>query len=262
MSLRVNGQKTSRDDYLSQLLNSGMQAKAAEHAPQGIILEQPVSVEKLPGFAQGLVSVQDTAAQLAAPLLEVKPGHKVLDVCAAPGGKTAHILETSPQLAELVAVDIDPQRLARIEENLRRLELTARLICGDAARPDSWWDGGGFDRILLDAPCSATGVIRRHPDIKVLRRPEDVAHITAVQQRLLDVVWTLLKPGGMLLYATCSVLPQENENQMALFVERNQNACYQSVAAPWGHERPFGRQIFPGEQDMDGFYYARMIKSA
>jgi 16S rRNA (cytosine967-C5)-methyltransferase len=260
MSLRINRQKTSREEYLDQLMQRGMSATLAESAPLGIILEQAVAVEKLPGFAQGLVSVQDIAAQLAAPLLQVATGHRVLDVCAAPGGKTAHIMEITPSVAELVALDIDSQRLQRVGENLQRLQLDARLICGDAARPAAWWDGVEFDRILLDAPCSATGVIRRHPDIKMLRQARDVTRICALQKQILEAVWPLLKPGGMLLYATCSILPEENEAQMAWFVERNHNACYQSIDAPWGQQRPLGRQIFPGEQNMDGFYYARITK--
>ncbi len=260
MSLRVNRQKTSREEYLGQLMQIGIPARLADWAPEGIILEQAVNVDKLPGFAQGLVSVQDIAAQLAAPLLQLESGHRVLDVCAAPGGKTAHILETAPQLAEVVALDIDSQRLQRVGENLRRLQLVAHLICGDAANSATWWDGVGFDRILLDAPCSATGVIRRHPDIKVLRRAQDVTRVCALQQQILEAIWPLLKSGGMLLYATCSILPEENEAQIARFVERNHDACYQSIDAPWGQLRPFGRQIYPGEQNMDGFYYARIMK--
>jgi 16S rRNA (cytosine967-C5)-methyltransferase len=261
MTLRVNRQKSQRDAYLDLLQENGLGAHATQFAPQGIVLEQAVNVEKLPGFAQGMVSVQDSAAQLAAQLLQLQAGQRVLDVCAAPGGKTAHILETTADLAEVVALDIDSQRLVRVEQNLLRLGLTARLICGDAAKPPSWWDGVLFDRILLDAPCSATGVIRRHPDIKVLRQPEDVQRVRTLQQHILDAVWPLLKPGGMLLYATCSVLPEENEFQVTRFIERNQNACYQRFDAPWGHQRPFGRQIFPGEQEMDGFYYACITKS-
>ena len=260
MSLRVNRQKTSREEYLGQLLQNGMLATLAESAPLGIVLDQAVNVERLPGFAQGLVSVQDVAAQLAAPLLQVESGQRVLDVCAAPGGKTAHILETAPQLAELLALDIDAQRLQRVGENLERLQLSARVLCGDATDPAAWWDGVGFDRILLDAPCSATGVIRRHPDIKVLRHARDVTRVCVLQQQILEAIWPLLKPGGMLLYATCSVLPEENEAQIAWFVERNHNACYQSIDASWGQQRPFGRQIFPGEHNMDGFYYARITK--
>ena len=262
MVLRINQQKTTRDEYLCLLQSAGINAIEADYAPHGVILTHPVGVEKLPGFHQGLVSVQDSAAQLAAGLLQTQAGERVLDVCAAPGGKTAHLLETMPKLAEMVALDIDSQRMRRVEDNLRRLHLNASLICGDAITPQQWWDGVYFDRVLLDAPCSATGVIRRHPDIKVLRQGQDVSRIIELQRQILDAMWSLLKPGGMLLYATCSVLPEENEKQIALFIERNKNACYQSIDAPWGHERPFGRQIFPGENQMDGFYYACMVKSA
>ena len=260
MSLRVNRQKISRGDYLGLLSQNSMRGAVAEWAPEGIVLEHAVNVEKLPGFSEGLVSVQDIAAQLAAALLDVESGQRVLDVCAAPGGKTAHILETTPELSELVALDIDSRRLQRVDDNLHRLNLTANVICGDAADPSSWWDGKGFDRILLDAPCSATGVIRRHPDIKVLRQAADVEQVGELQQRILEAVWPLLKPGGMLLYATCSVLPQENEAQINSFVERNHNACYHSIDVPWGHQRSFGRQVFPGEHYMDGFFYARVTK--
>jgi 16S rRNA (cytosine967-C5)-methyltransferase len=262
MTLRANRQQITGEDYLKQLHGKGIQAEAAPYVPDGILLAHPTSVENLPGFHQGLVSVQDSAAQLAAGLLQTEAGQRVLDVCAAPGGKTAHLLETTTQLSQMVALDVDPHRLQRVEDNLRRLKLNATLIRGDATKPQSWWDGVLFDRILLDAPCSATGVIRRHPDIKVLRQAKDITRIAQLQRQILDAVWSLLKPGGMLLYATCSVLPEENEKQMALFVERNNNACYQSISAPWGHKRPYGRQIFPGENHMDGFYYACMVKSA
>jgi len=261
MTLRVNQQKISREDYVRLLQNEGIQASEAAWVSHGLILDQPINVEKLPGFNQGLVSVQDSAAQLAVGLLQAKSGERLLDACAAPGGKTAHLLETTPQL-ELVALDLDPQRLQRVSENLRRLNLDATLICGDAAQPQRWWDGTLFDRILLDAPCSATGVIRRHPDIKVLRQAEDVKRVALLQRQILDAIWPLLKPGGMLVYATCSILPEENEDQVALFIEHNKDACYQGISAPWGHERRYGRQIFPGEDRMDGFYYACMVKSA
>ncbi|MGR9012474.1 MAG: 16S rRNA (cytosine(967)-C(5))-methyltransferase RsmB, partial [Gammaproteobacteria bacterium] len=213
MALRVNLSKTSREDYLQRLAGQDIAAQIVSFCPSAIVLDNPVPVNVLPGFADGLVSVQDTAAQLAAGLLDVKPGHRVLDVCAAPGGKTAHILETQPQLTELVAVDIDESRLQRVSENMQRLNLQAKLVVGDAANPESWWDGKPFDRILLDAPCSALGVIRRHPDIKLLRRAEDIGQLQALQQSILQAVWPLLAPGGQLLYATCSILKQENERQ-------------------------------------------------
>lgn len=261
MTLRVNCLKSDRGKYLKQLTESGLTAKAALHTDSGIILDQPVNVEALPGFAEGFVSVQDSAAQLAAQLMDLLPGQRVLDVCAAPGGKTAHILETQPQLEELLAVDVDSSRLPRIEENLKRLNLNARLVKADASDVQQWWDGTAFDRILLDAPCSATGVIRRHPDIKMLRTAEDIVRVTQLQQQILDSVWPLLRVGGMLLYVTCSILPEENEHQVAAFVERHKNAYHQDLGVSWGQKRPFGQQIFPGEDDMDGFYYACMVKS-
>ena len=264
MVLRVNQRKTTRTDYLELLCQKEMAAQALAYCPLGIILEKPVPVEMLPGFADGLVSVQDGAAQLAAPLLNAKPGHRVLDVCAAPGGKTAHLLELQPELRELVAVDIDAGRLKRVKDTLGRLQLAATLIQGDAAMPGSWWDGKQFDRILLDAPCSATGVIRRHPDIKILRREEDVAAIALLQKKNLSSVWSLLAPGGELLYVTCSILKQENEEQMIEFLSRNEDAEERPVeveSSGWGLSCLHGRQILTGDASMDGFYYARITKN-
>ena len=194
MVLRVNLAKTSREDYLQLLTGQDIAAQTISFCPSAIRLDKPVPVDLLPGFTDGLVSVQDTAAQLAAGLLDVQPGHRVLDVCAAPGGKTAHILESQPQLKELVAVDIDETRMQRVRENLQRLNLQATLVVGDAAKPEDWWDGKPFDRILLDAPCSALGVIRRHPDIKLLRRAEDIGQLQALQKSILQAVWPLLAP--------------------------------------------------------------------
>jgi 16S rRNA (cytosine967-C5)-methyltransferase len=224
------------------------------------MLDKPVSVELLPDFVAGVVSVQDAAAQLAAGLLAVEAGQRVLDMCAAPGGKTAHILETQPDLKELVAVDIDAARMQRVGENLQRLHLSATILVGDAAKPETWWDGQLFDRILLDAPCSATGVIRRHPDIKLLRRPEDINQLHALQKAILEAVWPLLAPGGVLLYATCSVLKQENEQQIMAFLAAHPDALVELFADSWGRAVACGRQILPGDQGMDGFYYARLVK--
>ncbi len=211
MALRVNLARINRDHYLQLLSDQGIVAVPVSLCPSAVILNKPVTVDLLPGFAEGLVSVQDTAAQLAAGLLGVQSGHRVLDVCAAPGGKAAHILESRPQLKELVAVDVDASRMQRVSDNLQRLKLPATLIVGDAAKPKEWWDGQLFDRILLDAPCSALGVIRRHPDIKLLRRTEDIQQLQSLQKDILHAVWPLLTPGGIMLYATCSVLKQENE---------------------------------------------------
>lgn len=260
MVLRVNLAKTSRESYLQLLTGQDIAAQAVSFCPSAIWLDKPAPVEMLPGFADGLVSVQDAAAQLAAGLLDVRPGQRVLDVCAAPGGKAAHILETQLQLKELVAVDIDGSRMQRVSENLQRLNLQAKLLVGDAAKPEEWWDGQPFDRILLDAPCSALGVIRRHPDIKLLRRAEDIGQLQALQKSILQAVWPLLAPGGLLLYATCSILKQENEQQIQAFLAGHSDAVELPIEAGWGSAGACGRQIFTGESAMDGFYYARINK--
>jgi len=260
MVLRVNLAKISRENYLQKLTGQGIAAETVSFCPSAIRLDKPAPVDLLPGFADGLVSVQDTAAQLAAGLLNVQPGQRVLDVCAAPGGKAAHILESQPQLQELVAVDIDESRMQRVGENCRRLNLQAKLVVGDAANPSSWWDGKSFDRILLDAPCSALGVIRRHPDIKLLRRAEDIGQLQALQQAILKAVWPLLAPGGLLLYATCSILKQENEQQVQAFLAEHRDAVELPINADWGIAGACGRQILTGESAMDGFYYARIGK--
>jgi 16S rRNA (cytosine967-C5)-methyltransferase len=259
MWLRVNLSRVSRDDYLEELSQAGFPARAAAQAGSAVRLEQPVDVARLPGFADGRVSVQDAAAQLAAGLLDVRPGHRVLDLCAAPGGKTCHILEAEPRLSALVAVDHDAARLERVGDNLARLGLDAELVCADAENgAASWWNGVAFDRILLDAPCSATGVIRRHPDIKRLRRPADLETMAATQSRLLDAAWSLLKDDGMLLYATCSIIHEENDEQIRRFVARHGDASERAIDAAWGRALQHGRQILPGEDDMDGFFYARI----
>lgn len=268
-ALRVNARRTSVAAYCAELDAAGISHRKLPFTQHGLSLERPVAVERLPGFAAGEISVQDAAAQLAAQLLDVAPGMRVLDACAAPGGKTAHILELS-QPAELVALDIDAARVRRIEENLQRLGLAARLVVGDAGRPADWWDGRPFERILLDAPCSATGVIRRHPDIKSLRRPADIAALADAQARLLEAVWPLLAPGGMLLYATCSVLRHENEVRVADFLQHRADARERLLDGEWGRAMRHGRQILPGDgsrcadQDgggMDGFYYAALDKT-
>jgi 16S rRNA (cytosine967-C5)-methyltransferase len=233
-------------------------AQASMIVASAVQLSQPVDVASLPGFAEGRVSVQDAAAQLAAGLLQLESGQRVLDVCAAPGGKTGHILEAAD--VDLTAVDIDAKRLEKIDQNLQRLGQTARLIVGDAKEPDIWWDGKAFDRILLDAPCSATGVIRRHPDIKILRRATDITALVELQAQILNAVWLLLKPGGMLLYATCSVLPRENSEQLAAFTDKCLDATPISIDTDWGRTSGAGRQILPGENGMDGFYYACLKK--
>lgn len=259
--LRVNRRRLSREQFLARLAQAGIRAKAHPISDTAVALESPMAVSKLPGFAAGEVSVQDAAGQFAAPLLDAQPGERVLDACAAPGGKTGHLLEHTVGLGELVALDREPARVELIKENLRRLGLSANIITGDAANPTDWWDGRPFDRILADVPCSATGVIRRHPDIKLRRQPEDLPRLAAAQKQILDGLWPLLKPGGKLLYVTCSILPVENENQMMAFLKRHPDATEEALSLDAGRVRAMGRQILPGEAGMDGFYYARLRKN-
>ncbi len=261
MTLRVNTHFCQRDEYLALLVGQQIEAIALISSEQAILLAEPIAVDKLPYFAEGWISVQDSAAQLAASLLQTQPGERVLDICAAPGGKTAHILELQPDLKQLLAIDIDVQRLARVEENLKRLKLSADLLVADATKPEVWWDGVLFDRILLDAPCSALGVVRRHPDIKLLRRAGDIVQLQSLQQQILRASWKLLAPGGVLLYATCSILKQENESQIEFFLNEHGDAQELIIDAEWGIKRPFGRQVLTGSQSMDGFYYARLQKN-
>ncbi len=260
MTLRVNLRKLSRDRYLDQLTAAGIEASATGYSDVGITLTKPQDPQLLPGFAAGEVSVQDEAAQLAAALLKLAPGQRVLDACCAPGGKTCHILEQQPALASLTALDVESRRLTRVEENLARLGLEAELVAADAGDIESWWNSQTFDRILLDAPCSATGVVRRHPDIKLLRRPTDIAKLAALQLHLLKSLWATLKPGGLLVYATCSVMPQENEQVVAQFLADTDDAEHQIIEASWGTARPLGRQLFPQPNGHDGFYYACLSK--
>jgi 16S rRNA (cytosine967-C5)-methyltransferase len=265
MTLRVNLSRITQADYCQLLQDNGIAAKKIAASETAIQLEQPVPVEQLPHFAQGWVSVQDAAAQFAAPLLEVQAGQRVLDICAAPGGKTCSILELQPQQAELVALDIDENRLKRVRENLQRVNLPGfknleGLIVGDATKPEQWWDGRLFDRILLDAPCSALGVIRRHPDIKLLRRADDIAALEHTQKEILEAAWQMLISGGILLYATCSILKAENEQQITAFLARHPDSFEIPILADWGQQRPAGRQILTGALEMDGFYYARLGK--
>lgn len=259
MALRINRSRTSRTDYLRALQAEGLAAEPSDHAPDALILERPVNVEQLPGFALGEVSVQDCAAQLAALLVAPQPGMRVLDACAAPGGKTGHLLEICSDI-ELIALDIEKKRLLRVEENLARLGLKARLIAADAAS-QAWWDGTPFDRILLDAPCSASGVIRRHPDIKLLRQSEDIPRLVTLQAAILETLWPMLRPGGVLVYATCSVLPRENAGQLANFLANHDDAKERPVEAGWGRRAGVGRQILPDQDRMDGFYYACIEKT-
>ncbi len=264
--LRVNARRRALPDYCAVLSAAGMTHALLPWTEQGLCLERPVAVERLPGFAAGEVSVQDAAAQLAAPLLDATTAMRVLDVCAAPGGKAAHIVERTPGV-DLVAVDIDVCRAARIEENFQRLGVSAQILVGDAVHAQDWWDKRPFQRILLDAPCSASGVIRRHPDIKSLRRAKDIDALSATQAQLLDGVWPLLEVGGLLLYATCSVLRRENSDQIEAFLHRHADAQAVPLDVNWGRPMAYGRQILPGDTDehaaaagMDGFFYASLIK--
>ncbi|MGE6321773.1 16S rRNA (cytosine(967)-C(5))-methyltransferase RsmB [Pseudomonas oryzihabitans] len=260
--LRVNRRQGSRDAYLAELTAAGIEAVPCAFSADGIRLLQPQDVTALPGFAAGRLSVQDEAAQLAAELLELAPGQRVLDACAAPGGKTCHLLEREPGLAEVVALDADAGRLERVEQNLARLGLTARTLAADGRAVADWWDGTPFQRILLDAPCSATGVIRRHPDIKLTRQASDIAPLVQLQGELLDALWPTLEVGGILVYATCSVLPEENSSNLAAFLARTPGARELDIPAPWGLAQPQGRQLLPQPDGHDGFYYCKLIKIA
>ncbi len=255
MWLRVNHQHLNRDDYQALLKNEGIDSTAHSEALDALKLAAPCDVNNLPGFDKGWVSVQDAAAQLSINYLEPKDGELILDCCAAPGGKTAHILERTKD-SQVVAIDCDETRLKRVHDNLKRLKLQAKVVCGDARTPSEWWQGEQFDRILLDAPCSATGVIRRHPDIKWLRRADDIEALAELQREIFDAMWQQLKVGGTLVYATCSITPQENKEQVKAFLARTDNA--QLIDSDIDNP---GRQILPGEEDMDGFYYAVLKKA-
>ncbi|BAQ77912.1 16S rRNA (cytosine(967)-C(5))-methyltransferase RsmB [Pseudomonas sp. St29] len=267
MILRVNRRHHSRDAYLQLLSEAGVAARACVYSQDGIVLDEAGDVRGLPGFAEGWISVQDEAAQLAAELLELAPGQRVLDACCAPGGKTCHILEVQPALAGVVAVDLEAKRLVRVRENLDRLKLDAHLIAADGRDTQAWWDGQPFQRILLDAPCSATGVIRRHPDIKLTRQPEDIAALAQLQGELLDALWQTLEVGGILLYATCSTLPTENTEVIEAFLGRTPGARELDIGGQLGQpaaglKQPHGRQLLAQEGGHDGFYYAKLIKIA
>ena len=260
MTLRGNRLRGTRDRYLTRLREAGIEANPCRFSVDGLTLQAPRDVHQLPGFAEGEVSVQDEAAQLAAPLLDLKAGQRVLDACCAPGGKTCHILELEPGLSELVALDLEPSRLERVRENLQRLQLQATLKAADGRELASWWDGRPFQRILLDAPCSATGVIRRHPDIKLTRQSEDIAALAALQGELLDTLWQTLEVGGILVYATCSVLPEENTRVIEAFLQRHSGARQLPVEVGEGATQPAGRQLLPQPEGHDGFYLARLVK--
>jgi len=267
MTWRVNTARTTRDTLQAKWASHGLTSQPV--GEQGLVLAQAHSVRDVPGFAEGLCSVQDAAAQCAASLLlkELTPTTqplRILDACAAPGGKTAHLLELLPETSEVLALDIDSQRCERITQNLQRIGCTAKVIAADAALPDTWWDGQPFDAILLDAPCTASGIVRRHPDVRWLRRETDIDQLAAIQKNLLKQLWPLLKPGGRLLYCTCSVFKAEGELQTKTFVEHNTNA---RLMPSLGHLRPQNGTTPAAladnlAGDHDGFYYALLEKTS
>lgn len=267
MWLRVNARRITAADYaeLLQLSDSAPTATTLPGLDQALCLEHPLDVLKLPGFQDGMVSVQDAAAQIAAPWLLADGGTRILDACAAPGGKTGHLLELAGDGAALIAVDSDQQRLQAVKDNLRRLRLDATVVCADASNPKAWWDGQAFDRILLDAPCSATGVIRRHPDIRLLRRPSDIAELARLQQKMLTALWSLLAPQGRLLYVTCSVLQEENDTVVHDFIRHHADAVESPVLPNYNirdlmRRKKCGFQVLPGSAGLDGFYFACLQK--
>lgn len=259
--LRVNAAKIAREDYAQRLHAAAIMFRVAEFPSAAVVLERALPTSRLPGWDTGLVSVQDGAAQLAVEALDARSGERVLDACAAPGGKTAQLLEHARDL-DLLALDVDEARLARVRGTLVRLGLDGRaaLRAADAADPAAWWDGRPFDAIVLDAPCSATGIVRRQPDILWHRRASDIAALAATQARLLAALWTVLKPGGRLLYATCSILRDENDRQIADFLARTPDARSLPLDARFGRAGGAGRQRLPGEDGMDGFFYALLRK--
>lgn len=262
MTLRVNRQRLSPQAYLTDLQQRDIAAHATGISPYAIQLAQPLDVWDLPGFADGQVSVQDEGAQMAATLLQAGAGERVLDACAAPGGKTCHILEMQPQLAELVAMDVDELRLQKVSENLTRLGLVATMLPGDAARPPTSLEPASFDRILVDAPCSASGVIRRHPDVKLLRRESDVAQMAEQQLCILGGLWPLLKAGGTLLYVTCSILDEENSQVVQRFLAQQEDAGLTATDTVWGEPTACGRQLLPSPDGPDGLFYSLLCKTS
>ena len=258
MQLRVNSRRATREALLAEYAEAGIEATAMPACRDGICLDEPMAADKLPGFVEGRVSIQDGAAQLAADLVAPRDGDRVLDACAAPGNKSAHLLERAD--IALTALDIDETRLAILEGTLARLGLSADSRVGDAAEPRLWWDSACYDRILLDAPCSGTGVIRRHPDIKWLRRASDIDAARARQAALLAALWPTLAPGGRLVYATCSILAAEGDAVIDDFLAREPRAAAQPIEAAWGRATTHGRRIAPGDHDFDGFYYAVLAK--
>jgi len=265
MWLRVNRRRTTRDAMCETLRAAGFATRVSALAPDAVLIEPATDVRALPGFLDGRVSVQDAAAQLAVTVLAPRPGERILDLCAAPGGKTCHVLEQTGNDTEVLALDISEPRLRRVRDNLARLGLAATVQVGDAAKPAQWWDGRPYDAVLLDVPCSATGVIRRHPDIKILRRGRDIAALARTQADMLEAAWPIVKPGGRLLYASCSVLKAENQQVVRPFLERHDDAsdCTPERTGQWDARRAEdgpGYQRWTGDASMDGFYYACLAK--
>ena len=260
MTLRVNQKQYSREKYLNLLNSAGIAAESSSLHEGGIKLDSAIDVANLPGFESGACSIQDEAAQLAAGLLELRPHQTVLDACCAPGGKTCHILESEPNLKFLLAIDSESRRMMKVADNLSRLDLQAELLVAKAENLENWWNGNHFDRILLDAPCSATGVIRRHPDIKILRKPTDIDKLIKIQLSLLEGLWKTLANEGILVYATCSILPEENDGVIKAFIESRQDVAIMEIQSCWGEKTEYGRQLFPTVSGHDGFYYARLKK--
>lgn len=259
VTLRNNPRRQSREQLETTLKEAGILTQPNQWADQGLSLKLSADINKVEALSTGAANVQDEAAQLSAKLLQLEPNQRVLDACAAPGGKSSHILETEHSVA-LTALESDAERAELMQQNFIRGGLDPKVIVCDAADLDHWWDGQTFDRVLLDAPCSAVGVIRRHPDIKLLRRENDLAKLVEIQSKLLQTLWRCLKPGGILVYATCSILKRENEAVVADFVSNEQTAEHIDIEANWGEKRPFGRQLLPKIDAHDGFYYAKLIK--
>ncbi len=261
MYLRVNEQRQSREQYLIKMEQAGIAGQITPYSKQGILLEKPVDVDQLPGFNKGEVSVQELAAQLSVELLDLKPEQTVLDACAAPGGKSSHILESQAKIKSLTVIEKDPNRAKRLSETLSRLDLHAITKVSDINDIEQWWDKELYDRILLDAPCSATGVIRRHPDIKILRTPEEVKSINTLQMQLLETLWQTLKPQGLLVYITCSIFKQENSELIKQFIDNNNDCVLKPIDTEWGKDTGYGKQILTGQHNMDGFFYSCLEKA-
>ena len=258
-SLRVNLSRISLQQSVARLADSGVTSRPVHGVPSALILDRSMPVESLPGFVEGLVSVQDAGAQLAAWLLDPQPGMEILDACAAPGGKTGHLLERAPN-ARVTALDVDAVRLQKVADNMQRLGYSANLQLGDASKPAGEWAKQAYDRILLDVPCSATGVMRRHPDIRLLRRQSDIVELAGRQQLIMDAIWPLLKPGGKMLYATCSILEPENEQQVKAFMHRHNDVQAHELEYAGAVACANGLQVLPLDGSMDGFYYALLEK--